>query len=138
MKILLICFGACLGFVFSKLGVVHYDVIRDMFLLRSFHLYGVMGIAGTGTVAVALVLRRQKVRALMTGEPIPLLKDPPSGKNFLGGLLNGAAWAVTGACPAAALTQIGYGLLPGIFTIAGVFVGLIIHNKVTGDISEMT
>jgi uncharacterized membrane protein YedE/YeeE len=42
---------------------------------------------------------------------------------LLGGVLFGAGWALSGACPSIALVQLGEGQLAAAFTLAGIFTG---------------
>jgi len=45
-----------------------------------------------------------------------------------GALLFGAGWAITGACPAAALVQLGEGKLAALATLAGILAGSWLHH----------
>ena len=117
-------FGICFGYILIKSGVSNYDVIREMFLFQSFHLYGVLGVAVTTTFLVNLLIKRMRMKALLTNSPIEMSVKDVSKKQLYGGLTCGVGWAITGACPGPALAQIGYGSLAGIFTIVGVFIGV--------------
>ena len=117
-------FGICFGYILIKSGVSNYDVIREMFLFQSFHLYGVLGVAVTTTFLANLLIKRTKIKALLTGHSIDMSVKEVSKKQLYGGLTCGVGWAMTGACPGPALAQIGYGSLAGIFTIIGVFIGV--------------
>ncbi|HUF13760.1 MAG TPA: DUF6691 family protein, partial [Longimicrobiales bacterium] len=90
--------------------------IQEMFRFQAFHMYGVLGsAAGVAALSVAL-LRRFGVRTF-DGDPIRI--DPKAmGKGtryWAGGLIFGAGWAVTGACPGPFFALIGSGL--GVFVI---------------------
>jgi uncharacterized protein len=47
-----------------------------------------------------------------------------------GALLFGAGWAITGACPAAALVQLGEGRLAALATLGGILAGCWLHELV--------
>ena len=123
MRWLFLLLGICFGFILIKSGVSNYDVIRDMFLFRSWHLYGVLAVAVGTAFSLTLLLKRLQARALLTGEPIDMSVKTLSRNHLYGGLICGLGWAITGACPGPALAQIGFGTLAGLFTLIGVFVG---------------
>ena len=120
--------GVCFGFILIKSGVSNYDVIRDMFLVRSWHLYGVLCIAVGTTFLLTLAIKKFKVKALLTHEPIDLSVRVLTKDNIIGGLIGGLGWALTGACPGPALAQIGFGTLSGLFTVIGIFIGVYAHG----------
>lgn len=128
LRIFYLIMGVAFGYVLIMSGVSNYDVIRDMFLFRSIHLYGVLAI-GVGIAFVGVQLMRLgKVRALLTGEKIDMSVDKPSSRHIIGGLLAGFGWALTGACPGPALAQIGFGTLAGFFTVVGIFLGIYLYG----------
>ncbi len=107
------CFvlGTVFGTILTKAEVISWFRIQEMFRFQSFHLYGILGsavlVAGTG---VALI-RRFQVRTLR-GEPIVI---PPKTlsrwgtRYWAGGVLFGAGWALTGACPGPLFALVGGG-----------------------------
>ena len=128
MRIFALVMGIAFGYVLIMSGVSNYDVIREMFLFQSIHLYGVLAI-GVGLAFVGVQLMRYlKVRALLTGETIEIQRDKPTRAHVVGGLLAGFGWALTGACPGPALAQIGFGTLAGLFTVAGILLGVYVYG----------
>jgi hypothetical protein len=124
--------GAAFGFIIARAGAVRFDFIRDMFLLKSFQLYGVIGSA----IAVALpgfwLLKRSQKRGAMGARSAPL---PWAHRRFTPGTLPGAAlfgvgWALTGTCPGPALVQVGEGHWMALATVAGIFVGNLGYEQV--------
>ena len=61
-------FGVLFGYFLSKSSATDYDTIVDMFLLKEFHLYGVIGTA-IAVVALGLFLLRKAGRPTITREP---------------------------------------------------------------------
>jgi len=112
-----------------KSGVSNYDVIREMFLLRSIHLYGVLGVAVGLTFAAYFIIKILKVKSLIKKEVIDMSVEPFGKKHIIGGLLAGSGWALTGACPGPALALIGFGTLPGIFIALGIFAGVYVFGR---------
>ncbi len=121
--------GTAFGYVLIQSGVSNYDVIRQMFLFQSIHLYGVLAIAvGVSFVAVQL-LKRLRFRSVLTGAEINTEREPAGRAHVIGGLLSGFGWALTGACPGPALAQIGFGTLAGLFTAGGIFLGIYVYGS---------
>ena len=48
----------------------------------------------------------------------------------MGGVLFGAGWALTGACPSIALVQLGEGKLGALVTLVGIFAGNALYAAV--------
>jgi len=115
-------FGALFGFVLSRGRVSDYDTIAGMFRLTDLHLFGVIG-AAIGTAALGLWLIRRGGNRTITGDPVEVRRKPWQRGVFSGGLLLGAGWALTGACPGTSLVQVGEGKLLAIFTVAGIVLG---------------
>jgi uncharacterized membrane protein YedE/YeeE len=102
--------GVALGFVIVKTEVASWYRIQEMFRFQSFHMYGVLGSAMLTALISLEILKRTGARAL-TGDPIAV---PPkqfgSGRRYwIGGILFGIGWALTGACPGPLFTLIGSG-----------------------------
>ncbi len=121
--------GVAFGFVLIYSGVSNYNVIYDMFLFRSFHLYGLLGIAvGISFIGVH-ILERLKWKAVLTGKELSYERLKPTRDHIVGGLIAGAGWGLTGACPGPALAQVGFGTLAGIFTVIGIFAGVYVYGR---------
>lgn len=122
LKLVFLFLGTIFGYVLIRAGVSSYDIIRDMFLLRSFHMYGVLGVAVPITFVGVQLWKRWNRKPLLA-EETDWSVDKPSKNHVLGGLIAGAGWALTGACPGPALAILGYGLLSGIFIVIGILAG---------------
>lgn len=100
--------GVLFGMVFVKAEVVSWFRIQEMFRLQSFHMFGIIGSALiTGMISVQII-KRLKLRTIY-GENIALNPKEFSKGQIYGGLLFGAGWALTGACPGPLFAQIGTG-----------------------------
>jgi hypothetical protein len=121
-------FGLALGFVISAAGFSDWGEVHRMFSLGLFAEGPTAGnlrllLAFAGAVAVSmtgfwLLARRDQipVKPIRTG-------------TISGALAFGAGWAITGACPAAALVQVGEGKLAALATLCGILGGAWIHEK---------
>jgi uncharacterized protein len=122
MKSRYLFFGAVFGFVLSRVGATDFNAISGMFTLSDLHLFGVIGTAVAVTALGFWAFRRGVVKR-KGGGAATLAAKPVTKGLWVGGLLFGIGWAVTGTCPGTALAQIGEGHLAGLFTFAGVLIG---------------
>jgi hypothetical protein len=120
--------GLALGVTLSAAGLSDWGEIHRMF---SFGLRDGGPSAGSlrlllgfgGAVLVAML----GFRLLARHDQIPV--KPIRTGTVSGALLFGAGWAITGACPAAALVQLGEGKLAALATLGGILGGAWIHEK---------
>src|SRR5262249_9105810 len=115
--------GIVFGYVLIRAGVSNYDIIRDMFLLKSWHMYGVLGVAVPVSFIGVQLWKKFAGKPLLGGEG-DWAVDKLDKNHAIGGLMSGAGWALTGACPGPALAILGYGVNSAIFIILGVFLGI--------------
>jgi len=112
--------GLLLGFALSWMGFADFGEVHKMFTLHDLRLLFTFfaGVALTG-VGILVCVRGQKLT------PRPIHRG-----TIIGGALFGLGWAVTGACPGAALVMIGEGQLAALVTIAGMAVGTVAYRAV--------
>jgi hypothetical protein len=113
-------FGLLLGYTLSRTGFTDFGELHRMFGLEDLRL---LFIFAGGVVLVGLGfawLARGQALA-----PKPLHKG-----SVAGGVLFGAGWALSGACPGAAFAQLGEGRLPALVTIAGIAIGTFAYQRV--------
>ena len=114
--------GVFFGLVLVKSEVVSWFRIQEMFRFESFHMYGVIGVAViTGIISVQLI-RRFNISS-MEGKKIDLTPKPLSKANFIGGIIFGLGWALTGACPGPIYALIGSGYLVFVVVLASAILG---------------
>jgi uncharacterized membrane protein YedE/YeeE len=119
-----VAFGAVFGFAITWGQFTDPDRLREMLLLEDPYLYLMMATAVTiGFVGVRL-LRRNRVRALLTGAPISWSADRPERRHVAGAAIFGLGWAVTDSCPAPIAGQLAQGVFWSVLTIAGVVAGI--------------
>lgn len=117
--------GLLFGIMLVKSEVISWFRIQEMFRLQSFHMYGVLGSAViTGIISIQ-VIKRFKIKTIY-GERISLRPKRFNKGQVYGGLLFGAGWAMTGACPGPLYALIGSGttviIVALISAIAGTWV----------------
>lgn len=110
--------GIAFGIILTQSEAMSWYRIQEMFLFKSFHMYGILGSAvGLGMVFFRLV-RSGKIRGWGGKLLSPETKDPRWKRNVFGGLLFGIGWALTGACPGPMFILVGH-WVPGAFVMLG-------------------
>ena len=105
--------GLSLGFSLCRIGFTDYGQLHDMFTFADLRLVLVFG----GAVALLAVA----FRFLPAARALPPRAIQKSA--IAGGLLFGVGWVLCGACPGAALAQLGEGRLYALVTVAGIVAG---------------
>ncbi|HMP29952.1 MAG TPA: YeeE/YedE thiosulfate transporter family protein [Saprospiraceae bacterium] len=127
--ILIYLVGLMFGFVFIKAEVVSWYRIVEMFQFASFHMYGVIGTAVVvGVISVALI-KKLKLKTL-EGEDIQIEYRPMTKGNFIGGLMFGIGWAITGACPGPLFALLGGGYLPITIVLISAILGTLVYGLI--------
>ena len=107
--------GLAFGFALSRIGFSSWDEVNHMFLFSDLRLTLTFG----GTVVLLAVAWIAIART--TGakwQPRELHRG-----TLVGGMIFGAGWALSGACPSIALVQIGEGQLGALWTLGGILAG---------------
>lgn len=120
--IVLSAIGMCMGFALSRIGFSSWDEVHAMFTFADLRLVLAF------MTAVALLVPTWRLVHRLTGatwSPRKLHRGTLGG-----GLLFGLGWAVSGACPAIALVQLGEGQLGALLTLAGIFLGNFAYSLV--------
>jgi len=118
--------GVYLGILFIKSEVASWDRIHNMFLFKEAHMYLIIGLAIGVAMLSMLLIKRLDVRSV-DGAPIRYEPKPYHAGVVIGGMLFGAGWAITGACPGPIYAQIGAGAWMALFTFAGAMLGMLAY-----------
>lgn len=129
-RAVLVAGGATFGFFLSRARATEFEAIVGMFRLTDLHLFGVIGVA-IATAALGLALLRRTATHAWSGEPLRFARKPYHRAVFAGGVLFGVGWALSGACPGTALTQLGEGKAYALATVAGILVGTWAQRRVS-------
>jgi len=79
--------------------------------------------------AIGLQLARSAgARTWIDGARIDWTITPIRREHVIGSAMFGVGWAVAGTCPGPAAAQIGQGHFAGLFTAAGIFVGVAVQG----------
>jgi uncharacterized protein len=115
--------GVFFGIVLVKSEVVRWQRVHDMFLFKEAHMYLIIA-TGILVAAVCMQLIRRLDVHTVSGEPIRYKPKPFQKGVVFGGILFGAGWAITGACPGPVYAQIGAGAWMALITLAGAVAGM--------------
>ncbi len=120
--------GLVLGVTVSAAGFSDWGEVHRMFSLGLLDggpsrdsLRMLLGFGG------AVLLAMAGFRLLARHDQIPV--KPIRSGTISGALLFGAGWAITGACPAAALVQLGEGKAAALATLIGILAGAWLHEQ---------
>lgn len=111
--VLVALFGLLLGYSLSRIGFTDYDELHAMFTFADLRMLYVFAAAVCGSAVAYALLRRAR----------PLPRRVVHKGTIAGGLLFGVGWALSGACPGAALAQLGEGKLHGAVAVVGIALG---------------
>lgn len=114
--------GVYLGILFIKSEVASWERIHNMFLFKEAHMYLIICLAIGVAMVSMLLIKKFHVRSL-DGKPIEYEPKPFHTGVIIGGMLFGAGWAITGACPGPIYAQIGAGAWMALFTFVGAMLG---------------
>ena len=115
--------GVYFGIVLTKSEVVRWQRVRDMFLFNEAHMYLIIGVGVVVAMISMLIIKSLQAKTI-EGVPIKYKPKPFHTGVIIGGILFGAGWAITGACPGPIYAQIGGGAWMALITLAGAFVGM--------------
>lgn len=100
------------------------NVIRQALLFERSYLFLFFASAVLVAAAGLAVLRRLQPRALLADAVVSWVPERPARRHLLGALVFGLGWGVADACPGPIATQVGQGIAWGLFTLAGVVIGV--------------
>lgn len=123
-NLLTIVLGVVFGFCLSRIGFTSWDEVHAMFTFSDLRL-----VIAFGTAVALLSVGWVVVRRLRPSDPA-FSPRPVHKGTLVGGVLFGAGWALSGACPSIALVQLGEGKLGALVTLAGIFLGNALYAEV--------
>lgn len=128
--------GILFGIALTKAQIVSWYRIYEMFRFESFHMYGTIGSAIVlGIIAIQIIKRFQLKD--FSGNPIYIAPKPKRyAPAVIGGIMFGAGWAFTGACPGPIYILIGNGFMVfGVVLISAVL-GTLVYGLVMNKLPQ--
>lgn len=122
--------GIFFGIVLFKSEAASWFRIYEMFQFKSFHMYGIIGSAiGIGIIVLQLI-KAKKVKSI-DGEEIRISpKDRSFYRYIFGGIIFGAGWALSGACPGTMFVLQGAGYFPILIVILSAVLGTFLYGLI--------
>ncbi|MCA9234872.1 MAG: YeeE/YedE family protein [Planctomycetales bacterium] len=121
VRVLLV--GVYFGIVLAKSEVARWERVHKMFLFQEALMYQIISV-GIVVAAIAMFIIKRIGAKDVTGKPIVYKPKPYHKGVVIGGMLFGAGWAITGACPGPIYVQIGAGEWLGLVTLLGALIGM--------------
>lgn len=115
--------GMYLGILFTRSEVALWERVHKMFLFQEAHMYLIIGVAIVVATLSMWIIRRLGIRTI-EGRPITYKPKPFHTGVIIGGMMFGAGWAITGACPGPVYAQIGAGEWLAVITLCGAMLGM--------------
>ncbi len=120
--------GILFGIVMTKSEAISWYRIQEMFRFDAFHMYGIIGTALAFGILIMQFIKRRELKNT-EGEIIQLKdKNPATYRYFLGGIVFGLGWALSGACPGPMFTLVGNGYLPILIVIGSAVLGTLAYG----------
>ena len=94
-----------------------------MFLFKEPHMYLIIA-TGIVVAALSMLLVRRLGMKSLSGDTFSYKPKPFHKGVILGGVLFGAGWAITGACPGPIYAQLGAGVPMALATLLGALSGM--------------
>src|SRR5207248_7953402 len=101
----------------------------QMLLLEDRYLYLMMFSSIAVAFLGARLLRLRRARALFTGELVNQESLRPEPRHLTGAAIFAIGWSVADSCPAPIAAQLAQGVMWSLFTIAGVFLGILAYFR---------
>ena len=119
--------GTLFGIILTKTEAISWFRIQEMFRFQSFHMYGIiLSAVITGIISIQLIKRRRLHS--VGGEPIVIPDKKFSRGLWIGGILFGMGWALTGACPGPLFAQVGMGITVMLIAILSATFGTWVYS----------
>ena len=119
--------GLIFGFAFVKGEIISWFRMVEMFQLKSFHMYGVIGTGVVVGLIAMQIIKRFNVKTI-DGQPITYEKKKFTRGTIIGGFIFGLGWCITGACPGPIFIQVGAGLIPVVVTLLFALLGTWVYG----------
>lgn len=125
--------GLAVGLVFGVMlawsGMTAPNVIRGALLFQHAYLFLFMISAMVVATAGSWLVRRVGATAVFTGHKVGWSRELPERRHVVGALIFGLGWGVADACPGPIATQLGQGIAWGMWTLAGLVIGVVIYLR---------
>ena len=127
-QLLYLVIGVFFGIVMMKSEAASWYRIYEMFEFKSFHMYGIIGVALGLGIIITQIIKLNKVKSI-DGKSIEITpKERSVSRYIIGGICFGLGWALVGACPGPMYTLIGAGYWSILIVIIGALLGTFVYG----------
>ncbi len=127
-QLLYLVIGIFFGMVMMKSEAASWYRIYEMFEFKSFHMYGIIGVALGLGIIITQVIKRNQIKSI-DGKLIEIApKERSVSRYIIGGICFGLGWALVGACPGPMYTLIGAGYWSILIVITGALLGTFVYG----------
>lgn len=102
--------------------------IFEMFQMKSFHMYGIIGTALALGIIIVQLIKRLNVRSIDSKAINIQPKEKSFYRYFIGGTIFGLGWALAGACPGPMYVLLGAGFWPILIVIISALFGTFMYG----------
>ena len=120
--------GILFGVLLYKSEAVSWYRIQEMFMFKSFHMYGIIGSAVFVGATSIYLLKKFKKKSI-EGELIQVADKKMSSANILGGIIYGLGWGLIGTCPGPIYILIGSGYTFMFIVLFSALVGTWVYSS---------
>jgi uncharacterized membrane protein YedE/YeeE len=124
-RLIAVPFGIAFGFLIAWAHLTDPAVIRAMLLLDEPYVFFLMASAMMVAAVGAHVLRAAGATSVIGGDAVTWTRSRPTRDHVVGSVIFGLGWSLACTCPGPLAAQIGVGQLAGLFTGAGLILGVI-------------
>ncbi len=114
--------GTLFGIILTKSEVISWFRIQEMFRFESIHMYGIIGLAIITGLISTQIIKKFNIKSFY-GDKIIIENRPFHKGAIYGGIIFGAGWALTGACPGPLFALVGNGYSVFIVTLLFALLG---------------
>jgi uncharacterized membrane protein YedE/YeeE len=128
-RLVAVPFGIAFGFLLAWAHLTDPQVIRAMLLLDEPYVFFLMGSAMMVAAVGAHLLRAVGARSMVGGAAVTWSRTRPTRDHIVGSVVFGLGWSLACTCPGPLAAQLGVGQLAGLFTGAGLILGVILRGS---------
>jgi uncharacterized membrane protein YedE/YeeE len=126
-KIAYLFLGLAFGFILTQSEVISWFRIQKMFRFQEPYMYLIIGTAVIVGIISIQILKISGIKSVAK-EKLDLSGKDLNKGTYIGGIIFGIGWAITGACPGPIFAQIGTGEYAAVATLVGALAGSFTYN----------
>lgn len=126
-KIAYLFLGLAFGFILTQSEVISWFRIQKMFRFEEPYMYLIIGTAVIVGIISIQILKFFGINSV-TKEKLDFSGKDLNKGTYIGGIIFGIGWAITGACPGPIFAQIGTGEFAAVATLIGALAGSFAYN----------